>query len=125
MKNHTGKVLAIIYILVALPLYGIYTQAYTFYGSHDYWNNWKILIYILSIAFIVLPAHALYAVLCEKKSAFISLILFPVVATIFGVIVIPFFRYFVGEMMINSIALIVVNMLIMIIAIHAWRSHAK
>lgn len=110
-------------VLTALPLYGIYTAPFRFFGAIGYWVPMNILTNVLSIVFVVLPLLAMYGVSKNKGYGYLSLGLFPVVAFVFGVTAIPFVRYLYGSnVMLNTVFIALINIVVIAAAMWLYRS---
>jgi hypothetical protein len=124
MKLNLAVALSVLELLVALPSYGIYLQVLNTYGSHDFWEPIRVSISLLSMLFVLLPIYAVFTSLKNMKSAYLAIILFPLLATIFGVTTIPFINLFYPGHLLSTTTLIVINFSIVIAGIYAWRKHA-
>ena len=122
-KKRIAQFIALGQVLVALPLYGIYTAPLRFFVAVGYWAPMNMLTNVLGIVFLVLPLLALYGVSTDRTYGYWSLGLFPVVALAFGVTAIPLVNYLYGtDMMLNTVFIIVINVVVILAAIWLYRS---
>lgn len=122
-KKRIGQLFALGEILVALPLYGIYTAPIRFFGAIGYWAPMSIFTNVLSIVFLVLPLLALYGISKNRTYGYWSLGLFPVVSFVFGVTAIPFVKYlYSSDVMLNAVFIVLINVLVTATAIWLYIS---
>lgn len=124
-KKRIAQFIALGEVLVALPLYGIYTAPIRFFGVSDigYWAPINIVTYVLCVVFVVLPLLALYGISKDRSYGYWSLALFPVVAFVFGVTAIPFVKHLYGSnAMLNTVFIVLINVVVTSAAIWLYRS---
>jgi hypothetical protein len=122
-KKRISQLIALGEVIVALPLYGIYTAPVRFFGAIGYWAPMNILTNVLSVVFLVLPLLALYGISKDRSYGYWSLGLFPVVAFVFGVTAIPFVKYLYGsDVMLNTVFIVLINVLVTAAAIWLYYS---
>ena len=122
-KKRIAQLIAIGQVLVALPLYGIYTAPIRFFGAIGYWDPMNILTNVLSVVFVALPLLALHGVSKDRRYGYWSLGLFPVVAFVFGVTAIPFVKYLYGsDVMLNTVFIVATNVVVTFATIWLYRS---
>jgi len=122
-KKRIAQLIALGEVLVAMPLYGIYTAPIRFFGSIGYWAPMNILANVLSVVFVVLPLLALYGISKDRSYGYWSLGLFPVVAFLSGVTAIPFVKYLYGnDAMLNTVFIVLINVVVTSAAIWLYRS---
>ncbi|MCU7807309.1 MAG: hypothetical protein KZQ73_05495 [Candidatus Thiodiazotropha sp. (ex Semelilucina semeliformis)] len=122
-KKRIAQLISFGEVLVALPLYGIYTAPIRYFGAIGYWTPMNILTNVLSVVFLVLPLLALYGVSKDRSYGYWSLGLFPVVAFVFGVTAIPFVKYLYGnDVMLNTVFIVLINVLVTAAAIWLYYS---
>ena len=117
-KERIAFGLAVLELLSALPLYGIYTSPFRLYGADGFWSVISIVGSGLSILFPLLPFLAVIAFM-RWRTRFLWLGLYPVVAFLFGVVPIPFATHlYTADKMINTYFIAAIDVLW--IGIVAW-----
>ena len=122
-RRRIAQTLALGEMLVALPLYDIYTGPFQFFGMTGYWAPMNQLANLLSIVFVILPLLALYGVSKERTYGYWSLGLFPVVALVFGITALPLVKYLYGsKVTLNTVCIVIINLAVTTAALWLYRS---
>lgn len=122
-KKRIAQLIALGEVIVALPLYGIYTAPIRLFGATGYWAPMNLFTNALGVVFLVLPLLALYGVSKARNYGYWCLGLFPVVASVFGVTAIPFVKYLYGsDVTLNTVFIVLINVLVTAAAV--WLYHS-
>lgn len=113
-----AKVLAILQLLKALELHGAYTIQWSRLTSDQAMSLIDWAVAFASFLFLVLPIAAVYGLFRNNQWGFYPLIVFPLVATIFGAIPIPFVAHlYSSDVGFMSTMIIAVNLVFVGIAV--------
>jgi len=123
MHKRIAQIVAIGELIVAVPLFGVYTAPFRFIGAVGYWAPEAILTNILSIVFVVLPFVALYGVSKGWIIGYWAMGVFPIVAFAFGITAIPFVKYLYGsDVMVNSYIIGGANIVVVLSAVWLYKA---
>ena len=111
----TARVLAALQLLTAVALHGVYTSEWGRLTSDQVVPLLQRSVSGAAILFILLPITAVIGLFRYRRWGFYPLILFPLVAIVFGTIPIPFAStFFSSDIHLMSIVIVVVNTILVI-----------
>lgn len=121
-----GKILGGLELLAALLAYGVWTLPFRNFGIAGSSEPLILATNFLSIIFLLLPVFGLWAMFNQRKSGYLALAVFPVVAYIFGVTAIPFIKYLYGSsVQVNSIIIAIINIIVVAIALWLYSKQSR
>ena len=113
-----GKILGGIELLAALLAYGVWTMPFRHFGLLGSDHPLVIATGLLAVLFLVLPLIGLWGMFKKKRSGYLALAAFPIVAFTFGVTAVPFVKHFYGApSQANTVIIAVINILVVVAAL--------
>ena len=124
MATRIALALAILELLSAVPLYGIYTMPVAFFNTEGYWRPLTVGLNVLGVFFLLLPILAVLGLLRGWRSSFLWMGLFPVAAWVFGAVPIPFAKqlFYTADVVFNSYLITAIDGLAIAITYILYRS---
>ena len=117
-----ARVLAILQLLKALELHSAYTIQWARLTSDQVMSLADWAVTFTSFLFLVLPVAAVYGLFRSNQLGFYPLIVFPIVAAVFGVMPIPFVAHLYNSHVVSmSKVIIVVNLVFVGIGVLLFR----
>jgi hypothetical protein len=118
-----AKVLAILQLLKALELHGAYTIQWARLTSDQAMSPADWAVAFASFLFLLLPIVAVLGLFRNNQWGFYPLIVFPIVAAVFGTIPIPFVAHFYSsDVVFMSKVIIVVDLVFVGIGVLLFRN---
>ena len=93
----TAQVLAVLQLLAALALHGVYTRQWSLLTTDQVMPFLDKAVSIAALLFILLPIAAVLGLFRYSRWGYYPLIAFPLVAIVFGTIPIPYASHFFGS----------------------------
>ncbi len=90
----TAQVFAVLQLLTAFALHGVYTNQLWHLSPDQTMSLKGVAVSVAAFLFILLPFAAVTGLFRYKRWGYYALILFPLVAIVFGTIPIPYASYF-------------------------------
>ena len=117
-----AKVLAVLQLLKALELHGVYTVQWARLTSDQVMSLADWAVAFASLLFLVLPIAAVFGLFRNNQWGFYPLIVFPIVAAVFGAIPIPFIaQLYNSDVVLMSKVIIVVDLIFVGIGVLLFR----
>lgn len=106
----TAKAVAVLQLLTALALHGVYTNPWIRIAVSQGISLIDGVMILAALLFILLPIAAVIGLARHKRWGFYPLIVFPLTAFVFGTIPIPYASYFFSSNIhSNSVIIVIVN----------------
>ena len=106
----TAQVLAVLQLLTALALHGVYTNPWIRVSVSQGPSLLDAAMIFAALLFIVLPIAAVVGLVRNNRWGFYPLIVFPLTAIVFGTIPVPYAsHFFSSNIQLNSVIIVVVD----------------
>ena len=121
-----AQVLAILQLLTAIALHGVYTSQWWPSASDQVATLLDWAVFVAAILFILLPISAVLGLLRYRRWGFYPLIAFPLVAMVFGTIPVPFASLlFTSNIELMSVLIVAVDLFLVAVGIGLLRHAAS
>ena len=117
-----AQVLAVLQLLTVIALHGVYTSQWGRLTADQVMPLVDRAVLVAALLFILLPIAAVIGLFRYRRWGFYPLILFPLVAIVFGTIPIPFASmFFSSDVQFTSKVIVVVNSIFVIVGVALLR----
>ena len=117
-----AQALAVLQLLTAITLHGVYTSLWGRMTTDQIVPLLDIEVSVAAILFILLPIAAVIGLFRYRHWGFYPLILFPLVAIVFGTIPIPFASFsFSSDIQFTSKVIVVIDLILVIVGVALLR----
>ena len=114
--RRASLVLALLMVIAALTVPGIFMWPVWSWGSSDYFEPMTLFMGVLRLCFILFPSLAFYGLLQKRPWALYFMVAFPAVAWLFGAGSVPFISGAFPQGQPRLVAVTLINLSTMLIA---------
>lgn len=102
------KIIALVQLVAALPWHGVYLFGWYARDVADF-DAWMVALAVEGILFLLMPLFSVAGAFLNKRWAYYTLMVFPVLAFVHGISAIPYLSHIVPVGPWRSAALIIIN----------------